>query len=111
VRGGRLRALAVSSAQRTSALPEVPTFEESGLKEMIVTNWFGVFGPPRLPNEIAAKLHATIFDVMRAPDVRTRFGNLSLDITTTTPQEFEAHLKSELARWGRVVKAAGIKPE
>ncbi|MEO7726658.1 MAG: tripartite tricarboxylate transporter substrate-binding protein, partial [Burkholderiales bacterium] len=78
---------------------------------MIVTNWFGVFAPARLPKEMLAKLHATILDVMSAQDTRTKFGNLSLDITTTTPQEFEVHLKSELARWGKVVKAAGIKPE
>lgn len=111
VRGGRLRALAVSSAKRAGALPEVPTFDEAGVAGMVVTNWFGVFAPARLPKEILAKLHSTILDVMRAQDTRARFGNLSLDITTTTPQEFEAHLKSELARWGKVVKAAGIKPE
>ena len=111
VRGGRLRALAISSAQRTGALPEVPTFEEAGVAGMIVTNWFGVFAPARLPKEILLKLHDAVLDAMRAPDVRAKFANLSLDITTTTPQEFEAHLKSELARWGKVVKAAGIKAE
>ena len=111
VRSGRLRALGVTSAQRISALPEVPTFRESGVADMIVTNWFGVFAPDRLPKEILAKLHGAILDAVRAPDVRAKFTNLSLDLTTTTPQEFEAHLKSELARWGKVVKAAGIKPE
>jgi tripartite-type tricarboxylate transporter receptor subunit TctC len=111
VRGGRLRALGITSAQRTSALPEVPTFEESGVSGMIVTNWFGVFAPARLPKEILVKLHRAILEAMRSPDMHARFTNLSLDITTTTPQEFEAHLKSELARWGKVVKAGGIKPE
>jgi tripartite-type tricarboxylate transporter receptor subunit TctC len=111
VRGGRLRALGISSTQRAAALPEVPTFDESGIKEMIVTNWFGVFGPARLPKEILARLHAAILDATRSPDLRAKFTNLSLDITTTSPQDFEAHLKSELARWGKVVKAAGIKPE
>jgi tripartite-type tricarboxylate transporter receptor subunit TctC len=70
-----------------------------------------VFAPARLPKNMLARLHDAILDATRAPDVRTKFANLSLDITTGTPQEFEVHLKSELARWGKVVKAAGIKPE
>ena len=110
-RSGRLRALAITSTQRSGALPEVPTFEESGVAGMVVTNWFGVFAPARLPKEILAKLHKAVLDAMRAPDVRAKFANLSLEITTTTPQEFAAHLKSELERWGKVVKAAGIKPD
>lgn len=111
VRSGRLRALAVSSAQRAPALPDVPTFDESGVKDMIVTNWFGIFAPARLPPELLGRLHKTVIEVMQTPDVRGKFANLSLDIATTSPREFEAHLKSELARWGKVVKAAGIKPE
>jgi tripartite-type tricarboxylate transporter receptor subunit TctC len=111
VRGGRLRALAVSSTKRVGALPEVPTFEESGVTGMIVTNWFGIFAPAGLPPERLAKLHKAVIDAMQSPDVRAKFANLSLEITTTSPREFEAHLKSELARWGKVVKAAGIKPE
>ncbi len=111
VRAGRLRALGITSTQRVSALPDVPTFDESGVAGMIVTNWFGVFAPARLPQEILARLHKAVLDAMRAPDVRAKFDNLSLDITTTTPREFEAHLKSELEKWGNVVKAAGIKPD
>ena len=111
VRGGRLRALGVSSLKRASALPEVPTFEESGVTGMIVTNWFGVFAPARLPPELLANLHRAVIDAMQAPDVRAKFANVALEITTTSPREFEVHLKSELARWGKVVKAAGIKPE
>jgi tripartite-type tricarboxylate transporter receptor subunit TctC len=110
-RAGRLRVLAISAAKRSAALPDVPTFEESGVAGMIVSNWFGLFGPARLPKEILAKLHRATLDAMQAHDVRGKFGNLSLDITTTTPQEFEAFLKSELEKWGRVVKAAGIKAE
>jgi len=108
---GRLRALAVTAAKRSPALPDVPTFEEGGIAGMTVSNWFGVFAPARLPKEILAKLHKATIDAMRAPDVRTKFANLSLDITTTTPREFESHLKSELEKWGKVVKAAGIKAE
>ena len=110
-RSGRLRALAITSAKRSTALPEVPTFDESAVTGMIVTNWFGIFAPARLPKQTLGRLHKAVIDAMNAPDVRTRFANLALDITAGSPQEFETHLKSELERWGKVVKAAGIKPE
>ena len=110
-RAGRLRALAITSTKRSAALPDVPTFEESGVPGMIVSNWFGVFAPARLPKEVLAKIHDSTIAAMQAPDVRAKFANLSLDIQTTTPQEFETHLKAELEKWGRVVKAAGIRAE
>jgi tripartite-type tricarboxylate transporter receptor subunit TctC len=111
VRAGRLRALAISSAKRSSVLPDVPTFEEGGVQGMIVTNWFGIFGPARLPKELVSKLHKSVVDVMHSAEGRARFGALSLEIVASTPAEFETHLKSELEKWGKVVKAAGIKPE
>ena len=111
VRAGRLRALGVTSTLRSNALPDVPTFAESGVAGMVVTNWFGVFAPARLPKEILAKLHKAVVDAMSAADVRTRFGNLSLEIALTTPQEFTTHLQNELEKWGKVVAAAGIRPD
>ena len=111
VKAGRLRALAVTSPKRAGAMPDVPTFEESGLPGMTVANWFGVFGPARLPAEIVTKLHRSTVDFLQSADGRSKLGALSLDIVGSTPQEFERHLKAELEKWGRVVKAAGIKPE
>ena len=111
VRAGRLRALAMTGMKRSAALPDVPTFEESGVAGMNVANWFGMFGPAGLPKNVVAKIHQTVITALQSPDVQSKLNNLSLDITTTTPPEFEAHLKSELERWGKVVKAAGIKPE
>ena len=111
VKAGRLRALAISSARRSATLPDVPTFEQAGVPDMIVTNWFGVFAPARLPLELTTKLHKSVVDVMQSPDGRAKFGALSLDIAATTPQEFLAHLKAELEKWRKVVKAAGIKAE
>jgi tripartite-type tricarboxylate transporter receptor subunit TctC len=111
VRGGRLRALGISSAKRSPALPDVPTFEENGISGMIVTNWFGVFAPARLPPDLLATLHKAVLDAMNATDVRSKLGNLSLDITTMKPNEFELFLKQELDKWGKVVKAAGIKAD
>lgn len=65
----------------------------------------------RLPKEVTAKLHKSVIDAVNAPDMRSKLTALSLDIVATAPQEFDAHLRAELAKWGKVVKAAGIKPE
>ena len=110
VRAGRLRALAVSSAKRASVLPDVPTFREGGV-DVLVSNWFGVFGPAKLPGPVLSRLHKAVLDALAAPDAQARFANLSLDIATMTSPEFEKFLIRELQQWGQVVKAAGIKPE
>ena len=111
VRAGRLRALALTTVKRASALPDVPTFEESGVPGMVVNNWFGVFAPAKLPQDVVTRLNRIVLDAVNAPDIRTKFATLSLDIAATTAQQFDAHLKSELEKWGKVVKAAGIRPE
>jgi tripartite-type tricarboxylate transporter receptor subunit TctC len=111
VKAGRLRGLAITSAKRSSGLPDVPTFEERGIKGMLVTNWFGVFAPARVPKDVVVKLHKSLLDAVHSPDARAKFTALSLDLAATTPQEFDAHLRSELEKWGKVVKAAGIKRE
>jgi tripartite-type tricarboxylate transporter receptor subunit TctC len=111
VQGARLRALGISSAKRSPALPAVPTFEENAISGMIVNNWFGVFTPARLPADLLVTLHKAVLDAMSAPDVRGKLNNLSLDINTMTPPAFEAFLKQELEKWGKVVKAAGIKAD
>ena len=111
VKSGRLRALALSTAKRSAILPDVPTFEESGVQGMIVNNWFGVFAPAGLPKPLVARLHGAVMDAVKAPDVRAKLTALSMETVASTPLEFDAHLKAELARWGKVVKAAGIKPE
>ena len=98
VKAGRLRALAVSSAKRSNVLPDVPTFEEGGVRGMIVNNWFGVFGPARLPKEIVTKLHSAIITAVNSPDVRSRMSALSLEIVGSTPQEFDKHVRSELEK-------------
>ena len=111
VKAGRLRGLALTAAKRSGMLPGVPTFEESAVPGMQVTNWFGAFAPARLPQPILAKLNKSIVDVLQSNDGRAKFSALSLDIAGSTPQAFDAHLKAELDKWGKVVKAAGIKPE
>ena len=111
VKVARLRALGVSSSKRSGALPETPTFEENGISGMIVNNWFGFFAPAHLPLNLNKQIHQTIIEAMQSNDVKERLGKLSLDITTTSGKEFEQFLKQELEKWGKVVKAAGIKAE
>ena len=97
--------------KRSPALPAVPTFEESGISGMIVTNWFGLFAPAKLPADLATTLHQVTLDAMNSPEGRNKLGNLSLDINTMTPQAFDVFLKQELEKWGKVVRAAGIKAD
>ena len=111
IKDKRLIALAVATPDRVAELPDVPTFEENNISGMIVNNWFGAFAPARLPADVLAVLHKAVLDAMHAPDVRAKLGNLSLDINTMKPAEFDTFLKQELEKWGKVVKAAGIKAD
>jgi tripartite-type tricarboxylate transporter receptor subunit TctC len=110
-RAGRLRVLAVAAEKRASVLPEVPTFEESGVSGVVVSNWFGLMGPARLPATIVSRLHAEVVKAVQAPDIREKFSAMALETVVSTPAEFKAMVEAELVRWGRVVKQAGIKPE
>jgi tripartite-type tricarboxylate transporter receptor subunit TctC len=111
VRAGRLRVLAVAAEKRASVLPEAPTFGESGLAGVVVSNWFGLMGPARLPASIVSRLHAEVGKAVQAPDIREKFSAMALEIVANTPAEFKTMIETELVRWGRVVKQAGIKPE
>lgn len=111
VRGNRLRALGVTAVKRVAPWPNVPTFEENGISGVIVANWFGVFGPAKLPADRLAIVHKAVLDALNAADVRTKLNNLSLDINTMQPREFETFLKAELEKWGKVVKAAGLRAD
>lgn len=111
VRAGRLRVLAIAAEKRASVLPEVPTFEESGVPGIVVSNWFGLMGPARLPASIVSRLHAEVGKAVQASDTRDKFSAMALETVANTPAEFKTMVEAELVRWGRVVKQAGIKPE
>lgn len=111
VKAGRLRALAVANAERAKALPEAPTFAESGVAGMVVVNWLGVMAPPKLPAAIMARIHGDVVKAVRAPDVQDKFVAIALDVETVMPEQFKAMLKSEYERWGKVVKQSGITPD
>jgi tripartite-type tricarboxylate transporter receptor subunit TctC len=111
IRVGKLRALAITGPKRSAALEEVPTFAESGLPNYDASSWNGIFVPAATPRAIVDKLNVEIVKIMRTPGV---FDRLAADGTTptgSTPEEFTAFIKSEHAKWGKVVRAANIKVE
>jgi tripartite-type tricarboxylate transporter receptor subunit TctC len=110
-REGKLRALAVTSAQRHPAAPDIPTMAESGLAGFEAMSWFAVYAPAGTPAEVVAKLNADINRVLALPDVREKLGGVGLDIAGGTPGELGAYTRSELAKWATVVKASGARAD
>ena len=111
IRAGRLRPLGVSALKRSSAIPDVPTISESGLDGYEAGSWFGFFAPARTPSEIVTKLHGEIIKALKLPEVQERLAGLGLDPVGNTPAQFSQQIRSDLAKWGKVVQAAGIQPE
>lgn len=111
VKAGKLKALGVSSAKRSPALPEVPTFIEAGLPGFVVDSWIGLLAPAKTPRAIVDRLRTEILAVLALPEVRDRYAALGLTPAGSTPEEFAAQLRAELVRWEPVVKKAGIKAE
>jgi tripartite-type tricarboxylate transporter receptor subunit TctC len=110
VKSGKLRAMAVSSAARQPAFPEVPTAEEAGLPGYIVTTWYGVFAPPTTPAPIVARLHAELVKAMQAPDVRSKLEGIGADRSfSRTPADFAALVRADTARYAKIVKDIGLK--
>ncbi len=111
VREGKLRALAVTSLRRSSAAPELPTIAESGYPGFEVTNWSGLLAPARTPATIVRKLHLETVKALALPDVRAKFADLGLEVIGSSPDEFAVAIKSEIPKWAKVIKDAGIKPD
>ena len=112
VKTERLRAIAVSGRERVSALPEVPTFTEAGVREMeTVSGWQGVAVPAGTPREIVDKLHVAVARVLALPDVRASYLDTGFDPVGDTPEEFAAFIRAEHARWGKLIAEAGIRAE
>ena len=111
VKAGNVRAVAVSTAKRTSALPDVPTADEQGLKGYDANTNGGFLAPAGTPKAIVAKLNTEINAALKLPDVRTKLEAAGIEIQGGTPQDYAALIKSDLVKWGKVVKAAGIQPD
>lgn len=111
VKSGKLRALAVTGAKRTTAAPEVPTIAESGFPKFEATSWFGVLAPANTPRPVITRLNADIVKTLQQPDVIQRLGAAGFEIVSGTPEQFAAYIKSEIRKWEKVVKASGAKPD
>ena len=110
-RSGRLRPLAVTSAQRASTVPDIPTIAESGLPGYEAATWFGLFAPIATPREIQAKLNADAVAGLNPPEVRERMANQGYFVIASGAEQFSAFVQQEIPRWAQVVKAANLKPE
>ena len=111
VRDGRLRALAVTGARRAPAAPALPTVAESGVPGYEVTAWYGVSAPAKTPRAIIDRLHDEIVRALNSPDLRERLTSQGADPLHRTPEEYTAFVQSEILKWAKVIKAAGIKGE
>ena len=111
IRAGRIRAIAVTSATRSRHLPDVPTVAEAGLPGYEIVAWFGMTAPAGVSPEIIDRLHGAVISALRAPEVRERLDTLAFEPAGTTPAEFLDFVKAETDKLGRVIRAAGMKPQ
>ena len=111
VKAGKLRAYGVTSAKRSAAAPEIPTIAEQGVQGYEAVQWYGLMAPAGTPREIVAKLNRSVVSALQDPKVKELFTSSGADPVGNTPEEFAALVKSEIAKWAKVVKAAGLKPE
>jgi tripartite-type tricarboxylate transporter receptor subunit TctC len=109
VKAGKLQAIAVSSAQRASSLPDVPTFIEAGVPDFEVNSWVGILAPARTPRPVVERLNTELNAVLNDPALRARLDELGISAAPGTPEQFGDAMRRDLARYGQVVKAAGIK--
>ena len=111
VRAGKMKALGVSSTKRSALAPEVPSIDEAGVPGYDLSVWFGVLAPAGTPREIVQRLNVEIVKILQSPDVKERFLKQGVDVQTGTPEQFDAFVKSEVARWAKVIKDAGIRAD
>jgi len=111
VKSGELRAIAVTSAQRSPAAPNIPTLAESGLPGFEATSWFALFAPANLPRDVQMKINAETARVLAMPDVKEKLATLGLDPNPGTPEQLAAFQQTELTKWAKVVKESGAKAD
>ena len=111
IRSGRLVALGVTTAQRATALPNIPTIHEAGVPGYEVAGWYGVIGPAGMPQAVVARLNREINAILKVPEMSEQLSSQGADPRTMTPEEFGATMARDVKKWAKVVAAAGIKPQ
>jgi tripartite-type tricarboxylate transporter receptor subunit TctC len=111
IRNGTLRALGVTTAKRTITLPDVPTIAEAGVQGFDVSPWFGVLAPAKTPSAIVDRLNHLMVGVLRNPALRERLSREGVDVVASSPKEFHAFIRTEMAQWSKAVKESGAKVE
>jgi len=111
IRTGRLRPLGITSAKRNAVVPDIPTVAEGGLPGYESVQWYAVLAPAQTPRNIIAKLHTELVHVLHSPEIKKRFAADAAETVGNTPEEFARHIRSELDKWEKVAREAGIQPE
>jgi tripartite-type tricarboxylate transporter receptor subunit TctC len=111
IQAGKLKPIAVLSAKRSALLPEVPTVAESGYPSINASPWFGLGGPAGLPRDMVVRMNEVLVKGLREKEVLDRFAAIGAEVLPTSPEEFAAFIRAEHARWGEVIRRAGIKVE
>ena len=111
IRSGRVKPLAVTTLKRAELLPNVPTMVEAGVPDFEITSWFGLLAPAGTPAPVVGRLNAEMVKVLAREDVRSTLGAQGLNVSSSSPEQFAAHIKSEIARFSRIARTAGIKAE
>jgi tripartite-type tricarboxylate transporter receptor subunit TctC len=111
VKSGKLKALGVTGATRTAQAPEIPTISESGLDGYEVYGWYGLAAPARTPRPIIDRLYTEVAKIAKDPKMKARLAGQGLELVGNTPEEFTAFIRGEIAKWSKVLKAAGVKAE
>jgi len=111
IRSGRLRALAVTTTKRSPAAPDVPTMQEAGVAGYEVSGWYGMLAPGKTPRPVVARLNQEVTGILQMPEIKARLSGDGSEPVGSTSEAFAAHIKSEIAKWAKVVKEAGIRVE
>ena len=109
VKANRVRALATTGAKRSPALPDLPTIAEAGVPGYENSSWSAVAGPAGMPRPLVTRLHREFVEILKMPDIQQKHADVGAEIIASTPEQFHAYLKAEVAKFGKLVKAAGIK--
>jgi tripartite-type tricarboxylate transporter receptor subunit TctC len=111
IQAGRLRVIGVTGGRRAAALPDVPTIAESGLPGYHLTGWHGLLGPPGLPRDIVNAVNSSVAKILATPEMKELWGTLAMEIVQNTPEQFANRLKFDYDRYGKLIKAIGLKPQ